>query len=169
MGLTIFHIIYSYFFTFRLNVGNMWENFMDYCQSHITLLWVWIVSCLLKHRGKHESFTNFITFPYHIFLYFDISLYHISLCFLMFSLYGGKRLATLCRHMCLMMLFHPWWDFPLGKGDGCNVHSSTEWVCKKEKNECTCCLHHGKWEISQNDMMCGPSNFEEMDRIYVCS
>ena len=33
------------FSTFRLNVGNIQIYYVEYCQSHITLLWIWIMLC----------------------------------------------------------------------------------------------------------------------------
>ena len=39
---------------------------------------------------------------------------------------------------------------PLGQGDGC---AQLDLMDLEEKNECTCCLLHGRGEISQNNLM----------------
>jgi hypothetical protein len=41
MGLTIFHPV-GIFPTFRLDGKNIWKYSMEYCESHIILLWIWI-------------------------------------------------------------------------------------------------------------------------------
>ena len=42
---------------FSLNVGNIWEYFVKYCQSHRTLLWIWMMLCCnmgLTQRKKQQ-------------------------------------------------------------------------------------------------------------------
>ena len=42
--------------TFRPDVGNIWEYYMEYCQSHITILWIWIM--LWGMHNAHIIQTN---------------------------------------------------------------------------------------------------------------
>ena len=42
----IWSIPYLIFLTFILNMEIIWEYYVEYYQSHITLLWVWIMLCL---------------------------------------------------------------------------------------------------------------------------
>ena len=37
--MTLCHTIFMVFSTLNLNVGNINEYYVDYCESHITLLW----------------------------------------------------------------------------------------------------------------------------------
>ena len=59
LGLTIFHGI---FFTFSLCGGILREYCVEYCQSHQTLLWIWIMLCdfLCMHFSYHDQHANMI-------------------------------------------------------------------------------------------------------------
>ena len=59
----------------RLNLGNIQDYFVEYCQSHIRLLWIWIMLWCYKlnfrvydnHNFAHECFGKIILlflFPY---------------------------------------------------------------------------------------------------------
>ena len=43
MGLTIFHGIVLNIHYIKTESGNIREYYVEYCQSHITLLWIWIM------------------------------------------------------------------------------------------------------------------------------
>ena len=55
--LIVFHKIFSHIQT---KGGNIWEYFVEYCQPHITLLWIWILLCLQSYSYivKEKNKTN---------------------------------------------------------------------------------------------------------------
>ena len=46
------------FITFILNLRNIHENFVEYCQSHITLLWIWIMLCYWTYSCHNIRFVR---------------------------------------------------------------------------------------------------------------